>query len=283
MRFTLALLFLVFLNYTGYCQHNGKNNLQQRNLFGKISTIKTPLGYHNEGYAIDSFDQQGYILKSIAYYSDGDYRNNSTYWTYNNHHLMMCIDNSNEEGGAIMYNYNDTWQLIEENNVRGNFTSSTKYEYDAQGNNIRKILTWGQKGEWIKTRTISLKYNSSHQLVEAISAPSNDDNIEYGSAFYEEYEHFGFASEGYFIGRATLKYNRNGKIIEQDQFNYTGKPDGKITCKYDMNNNLTECARYSGKQKAFIVQQNYKYDKNNNWITKYNNNVEIEHRVISYY
>ncbi|PQJ12192.1 hypothetical protein CJD36_000070 [Flavipsychrobacter stenotrophus] len=294
------------MSISSFGQSNGKNDWQKRNLNGKVKTIVEVLNDSKKDYQLDSFDTEGYLIKSICvnepiYVNDPNDDTPSTITTSDSayiskyttifyydkeHHLLKQTSANTLEDyvETILYKYNDKGQQIETliDNTVVKFI--TQFEYDKEGKVvIEKINEFGKLDSSIsRQQKITFKYNNKSQLAEINTSHGTKDATESANVFYKMYEYFGMGMEGYFAGKAIIKYDAAGRIIEQDIFDYKGKPDGKITCKYDECGNINYMKQYIfGKPSVSLIT--YKYDIHNNWVTKAYSKDLVYARTITYY
>lgn len=300
MRFITTLLILLFVSISSFGQSNGKNDWQKRNLNGKVKTIVEVLNDSKKDYQLDSFDTEGYLIKSIFFYDSNDDTSASiatdnpayinkyvTLFYYDNaHHLLKRTYGNMLENLAetTKFKYDGKWRLTEVAIDNNGAHIVSKFEYDSKGQLLKELTDEQGKldNNSVFQQTITFKYNAKNQLIEVNASLSPNDGTESQDVYYNMYEYFNVTSEGYFAGKAIMKYNTNGKIIGQDIFDYKGKPSGRVFCKYDKNNNIIYLI-LSISGKPFVSNIIYKYDTQNNWVEKRQSKDLVYTRTITYY
>lgn len=305
MRFTASLLVLLFICCTAFCQSNGKNDWQKRNLHGKVKTIIEVLNDSKTDYQLDSFDAEGYLIKSICinepiYVNDPNddtaisintdhpayISKYTTLFYYDKEHNLLKQTGGNTIGDYVEtteYKYNSQGQLVEIVFDNSATYRSIRYEYNDKGKvAIEHQTERGKLNDYSRQQRMTYKYDAKNQLTEVVTNHQGKDHSESANVFYNMYEYFGSSMEGFFEGKAIMKYDATGRIIEQSIFDYKGKPDGKITCKYDQHNNINYLKEYLF-GKLFVSLITYKYDIHNNWITKQYGKDLVYSRTITYY
>ena len=285
-------LFCLFISLQQFCygQHWEQHDLKSKKLYGKVKTVKTCYNSATD-YFIDTFDNDGFLLKSWYIDSNGVSSASPTYFFHDKsgHSVMNTVAN-NEIIDTLSYTYNDKGQLKDQ-------TRQTIYiDIDTSNNgliNIKKIKTsnkiellYDDKDEWIGERwenidhngrkdiTIqhfSYKKNGKNQLIEIITdtlLPEND--LHSTPIFYKSYEYFEMGYEHRFRGKAILKYDTENRVIGQDLYGYDGKLKGKVVCTRDKYDNIvsTTVSYYRDTPSTLTDKYKYQYDKYNNWVVK---------------
>lgn len=300
MRFAAVLLPLLFICHTCFSQAWGSNDLQKKHLYGKVKETVTRCNVSQNDYERDSFDIDGYLVNSTSITYRADWiidrtsadtalyigSQNTIYYFDDQHHLMSSIytESSDSLVSKTEYKYNNKWQLVERAEDNRDVRAIITYVYDDKGNVIKETNDMQVKADSSVSRkqTMTFKYNDKKQRTEATTLYPPKDPVESRNVYYNVYEYFETSMEGFFAGRATMKYDGTGRVIEQNIFDHKGKPNGKITCKYDKNGNINYLMQYlSGK--PFVTLITYKYDDFNNWTTKQYGKDLVYTRAITYY
>jgi len=146
----------------------------------------------------------------------------------------------------------------------GRVSNSYTYKYDNKGNIIE-----GYTDESLDAKIAYLfKYDDENRLIEKynlrnllVSKHDKNGNI------IEKYEYY---DSNAYSSKAVKKYSENGNILENRIYDINNNLVGQITKNvYDVHNNIVETCDYmlNGILDTKISFQ-YKYDKNNNWISK---------------
>lgn len=299
----MKLAYLLSLFLCAYCcfAQDVKTDLQKRNLLGKVKMMTLVLNDSKSDYQIDSFDTDGYLIKSAYITDQANGMIDSTYpykvsfvntdatlFTFDKqHHLLKSTYTAASDGEATSsseYRYNNKWQLTAMLIENAYVQDTDTYEYNEKGKVVKEIAhrTVKTDSNYSRKQTLTYKYNDKNQLTEVNTTHSPKDATESVNVFYNMFDDFGYGSEGYFAGKAILKYNVAGKIIEQDIFDYKGRPNGRITCKYDEHNNIILLTQYITGKPA-ISSITYKYDDHGNWIEQRYSKDMIYTRSLVYY
>ncbi len=256
MKKVITLFFVLSaFSFKGYSQAESYN-LKSQNLHKKVrKTIQHYYQYDKES--------GGFVKKSVnihRYNNDGNLV--ETYYLYNSKY-------SDSKATKKMYNYNSKGLLISTKDISdeiSKYSSTFNYTYDRKGNLIKgETLSKNGSSSYTsyindkKGREISNKhYNKDGKLGSESSTTYK------GSKKTNVYT--GYSSkDGSITGNYTTIYDDDLKIEYISNGKYS---NSKTTYEYDKNDNLLKSTNV-GKEKTYVTNYDYIYDKKGNWIKKH--------------
>ncbi len=126
-----------------------------------------------------------------------------------------------------------------------NFESGTRYEYDANGNQVKAVF-YCDGGNEIEGR-VTYEYDAKGNLIKAVSTDETGIVLEWGEFKYE------YDSNGYLTRKELC--NENGLVVVYDEY------------QYDVNGNVIREINYQEDEyENYITEYNYEYDAAGNQI-----------------
>ncbi len=232
----------------------GKNDLEERNLKGKIKKVHTAMweagsdsGRYKKGRLIEdrfvTYDQKG--METV-------YKGNcDIHFTRkeSGRELYITMDASN---GKKAYDTNNREIFELTYDCKDSLSDSTEYTYDSHGN-LSMTKTYKPKG--LLSDSTTYKYNNNGKCIEE-------------RRFYGEVENI-----------SLIYYNEHMDIVRKEYFSGKEKPL-RIQYTYNATNNLVEESWYH--QDTLSGKRSYVFDKNSRIIeeVKYSSHGSIELRSL---
>lgn len=216
---------------------------------------------------------------------------------YENREVWLCVRATTEQWdgsgtGVKEYEYDEFGNKTSENNVT--YGGGTKYEYDADGNQIRSqyFLSDGSAGS-----VMEMTYDKEGRLLSSVSTGSDGKVSSEYSYTYDEAgfvvdevrkQHYNNTTYHYVITynadhtEATIQgykndepsgyteetYNRNGDLLRSDSYASDGSWSSAVECEYDDQGRLTVEWKYSSSELQADYDVIYTYDENGLLINK---------------
>lgn len=246
----LTLLFLTVINLIFCSNVRSQSALTEINLKGKVKSLKktdfkvvNKFGKNTKdtlGVDYKNYDENGNIVKSIAYNRDGNVAWNSTF-KYNDKRNLV-EENVFYYGYLFIkktYDYDDKGNMIEENNYNkeGILENKTIYNYDDKGNIIENNY---YKSDGSLDKRCTYKYDENGNKIE-IKA---------------------YTSDGSLDSITTYKYDDKGNVIEDK---YTGSDGGLISkiayeySSYDKEGNWLKKTEINDNKPSFLYEREIEY------------------------
>ncbi len=192
----------------------------------------------DEGYknSFKEFDRNGNVIKE-EYYRRGDINQELSYKYNQNQDKTEYVNYSVEEDEVRFkqtIDYNSQGKKVRERRFNGSEHRVIDYKYNSAGK-LSNIIKKDRKGNLVQKRVFSYEGNTAK-----IRVLNNKDQL---------------------ISRIVNKYDDNGNLIENLEYNPNGKRTKKITYKFNDNNKKIEEIKY---QKGnFIYRKEFAYNNNN--------------------
>jgi antitoxin component YwqK of YwqJK toxin-antitoxin module len=214
---------------------------------GKVIRGTKILNYSAENDHI-IFNENGFMVEQYYYKPDGSLNFKNTY-EYNenmNKTEKKWIKPDGSFSGKRIYKYDENGNMIEEKSENTDNSTGSKhlYTYDENGLLIEK--SWFESYGDIYSNDI-YKYDENGNMVEENS----------------------YNSDGSLNYRFLYRYDKNGMLVERDYYQMERNIRSKSLFYYDENGNVIKEKKSSSdwfSNKEFVNE--YKYDKNKNWIKK---------------
>ncbi len=253
MKYLSLLIAFILSSVCSEGQGVFDNTLQNLNLAGKVKTVKTIIDNSLIEYSIDSFDSNGYKLKSEHFSREDLYNNDITpveqhpfilhyweLWFYDiSHHLIKEMSGSYNDTvlRTTQYKYDAMGRVIEIQFFNNNDSANGRihYHYDEKDSVIIKSSTFYTKddsgiNQVEKTLDTIKQKNKTENLIEErdatlksfiiFSHPETGDNMNYDIACMNNSD------------ARKRKFNKN-YILKKTDYDKEGEIASKITATYD--------------------------------------------------
>ena len=192
----------------------------------------------DEGYknSFKEFDHNGNVIKE-EYYRRGDINQELSYKYNQNQDKTEYVNYSVEEDEVRFkqtIDYNSQGKKIRERRFNGSEHRVIDYQYNNAGK-LTNIIKKDRQGNLVQKRVFSYDGNTANIRV--------------------------LNNKGQLISRVVNKYDNNGNLIENLEYNPDGQRTKKISYKFNGNNKKIEETKY---QKGnFIYRKEFAYNNNN--------------------
>lgn len=180
----------------------------------------------------------------------------------------------NEPHRRCVYKYNDKGDIIDEAeyNTKNELVERTVYKYD----DVRKIIDVSQyKSDGKLSEKCIIKHDGKGHKTEQTEYNPNGDLM---WKFVFSFDNSGlpvvysYDSRGNLSGKNVSRYNKYGKMLEENQYKADGKKSWKNEYKYDTKGNCIEKSNYdySYEKTGLIIHMKEvcRYDDDNNCVEK---------------
>ncbi len=252
MKAILIFVAILFLAIGCNNSNEFKNDLERRNLKGKVKTLKwTPYE------AVEKFGEVTKGKNSTGWFTKSYF---DTYNEIGKRIERQDLRSSGDLSKKTVYKYNTLNKIEEVNtyNSAGKLDKKTKYTYDENGNQIAKT-EYDSDGILISKEVYEYYENGNQKEVQYINSHGEEDEktIFKNDSKNNLIDLSSYDLTGNLIKRMVSEYNDQGDLIEVKHFNSDKKIEQRIVLDFDDNSNHAKLKVYYSAGDSTIITDYY--------------------------